>query len=242
MDEKLLETTIEALLNRVQDLKNSCQTFLIKIEQQQLTWPQLLDNFAVISGQVSTLFKILKSDRTPVLRNLVLLPLLVQQETDTELQRISEGRIHAFNHEVVPDHLRTKYEPDVEEKEAALSEKTSAISDESTQRQISDFNAMLSHVLDMIGTMRDEWDADQVSAGKPSTAVNTDVSKLVGAVTYGKGLSSSSSSSSSHKSSSQGRHSSSQRSSSNSSGKVSSSVKTDLKTKVIDAGSPYGAK
>ena len=31
------------------------------------------------------------------------------------------------------------------------------------QRQISDFNAMLSHVLDMIGTMRDEWDADQVS-------------------------------------------------------------------------------
>lgn len=39
-----------------------------------------------ILGQVSTLFKVIKNDRTPVLRNLVLLPLLVQQEVDVELQ------------------------------------------------------------------------------------------------------------------------------------------------------------
>ena len=38
-----------------------------------------------------------------------------------------------FFNSLVPVHLRTKYEPEVEKKEAALSEKTSAISDESTQ-------------------------------------------------------------------------------------------------------------
>lgn len=37
-------------------------------------------------GQVSTLFKVIKNDRTPVLRNLVLLPLVVQQEPDADLQ------------------------------------------------------------------------------------------------------------------------------------------------------------
>ncbi|CAB3983744.1 mediator of RNA polymerase II transcription subunit 8-like [Paramuricea clavata] len=242
-EEKILETTIDALLNRVQDLKNSSQSFLMKIEQQQLTWPQVLDNFAVISGQVSTLFKVIKNDRTPVLRNLVLLPLVVQQEPDADLQKSTEGRIQAFNHEVVPDHLRTKYEPEVEDKESILSATASNMSSESTQRQIADFNATLSNLVEMIGTARDEWETDQSSASKSSTNINADVPKLVGAITYGKGLSSSSSSgSSSHKSSSQGRHSSSQRSSTSSSGKVSSAVKTELKTKVLDANSPYGTK
>ncbi|XP_028403882.1 mediator of RNA polymerase II transcription subunit 8-like [Dendronephthya gigantea] len=243
-DEKILETTLDALLNRVQDLKNSCQSFLMKIEHQQLTWPQVLDNFAVISGQVSTLFKVIKNDRIPVLRNLVLLPLLVQQEPDADLQKSTESRIQAFNHEVVPDHLRTKYEPEVEDKERVLSATASNMSSELTQRQIADFNATLSSLVEMISAARDDWETDQSSASKSSANVNADVPKLVGAITYGKGLSSSlsSGSSSSHKSSSQGRHSSSQRSSTSSSGKVSSAVKTELKTKVVDASSPYGTK
>ena len=35
---------------------------------------------------MSTLIKVIKNDRTPVLRNLVVLPLLVQQEQDPDLQ------------------------------------------------------------------------------------------------------------------------------------------------------------
>jgi len=31
---------------------------------------------------------------------LVLLPLLVQQETDPDIQKATDGRIQAFNHEV----------------------------------------------------------------------------------------------------------------------------------------------
>ena len=38
------------------------------------------------TGQVNTLTKLLKNEKTPFFRNLVLLPLLVQQETDPDMQ------------------------------------------------------------------------------------------------------------------------------------------------------------
>ena len=88
----------------------------------------------------------------------------------------------------VPDHLRTKYEPEVEDKESVLSATASNMSSESTQvyrgiranseqsdtififiifrlfqRQIADFNATLSNLVEMIGTARDEWETDQSS-------------------------------------------------------------------------------
>lgn len=36
------------------------------------------------------------------------------------LQRQTEGRVPVFSHEVVPDHLRTKPDPEVEEQEKQL--------------------------------------------------------------------------------------------------------------------------
>ena len=42
----------------------------------------------VFTGQVNTLTKLLKSEKTPLLRNLITLPLLVQQEPDPVVQVI----------------------------------------------------------------------------------------------------------------------------------------------------------
>ncbi|XP_020631409.1 mediator of RNA polymerase II transcription subunit 8-like isoform X2 [Orbicella faveolata] len=119
-DEKLLEVSLEAVASRVQELKESIQAFLAKLEHEQLSWPSVLDNYALLSGQVNTLTKLLKNEKTPFFRNLVLLPLLVQQETDPDIQKATDGRIQAFNHEVVPDYLRTKYDPEIEESEQKL--------------------------------------------------------------------------------------------------------------------------
>ena len=48
--------------------------------------PTVLDNFALISGQISTLNRYLKGDKTPTLRNYVLLPLVLAHEPDAELE------------------------------------------------------------------------------------------------------------------------------------------------------------
>lgn len=55
-EEKQLEATIQAILNRVNDLKTSLQALINKLETEYetLNWPTFLDNYAILSGHVST--------------------------------------------------------------------------------------------------------------------------------------------------------------------------------------------
>nr|KAF6282450.1 hypothetical protein mMyoMyo1_010087 [Myotis myotis] len=99
-EEKQLEASLNALLSQVADLKNSLGSFIYKLENEydRLTWPSVLDSFALLSGQLNTL----------------------NQDRDEDLMRQTEGRVPVFSHEVVPDHLRTKPDPEVEEQEKQL--------------------------------------------------------------------------------------------------------------------------
>ena len=47
---------------------------------------KLIINKLFLTGQINTLTKLLKNEKTPLFRNLVLLPLLVQQEADQDIQ------------------------------------------------------------------------------------------------------------------------------------------------------------
>ncbi|CAL1295557.1 unnamed protein product [Larinioides sclopetarius] len=84
-EEKALDMVVEALINRCQDLKNIISSFIMKLENENLSWPHVLDNFALISGQVNTVLKILRNEKSPALRNRVLLPLLLNPDRDEEL-------------------------------------------------------------------------------------------------------------------------------------------------------------
>ncbi|KAL9950650.1 hypothetical protein ACROYT_G043179 [Oculina patagonica] len=187
-DEKLLEVSLEAVASRVQELKESIQNFLAKLEHEQLSWPSVLDNYALLSGQVNTLTKLLKNEKTPFFRNLVLLPLLVQQETDPDIQKATDGRIQAFNHEVVPDYLRTKYDPEIEESEQKLETMATRIPPDQAQKQIATLNELASNLIELITNARDDWEGEQSAASRSSSAVNPDLNTLVSAVTLGKGL------------------------------------------------------
>ena len=48
------EAALEALLQRINDLKTSIRTLLFRLENEyaSLSWPSVLDSYAVISGQV----------------------------------------------------------------------------------------------------------------------------------------------------------------------------------------------
>lgn len=53
-EEKQLEASLETILLRVNDLKNSIAAMIFKLENESdnLNWPTFLDNFALISSQV----------------------------------------------------------------------------------------------------------------------------------------------------------------------------------------------
>lgn len=55
-EEKQLETLLDAVLNRLNDLKHSIGAMIHKIETEYETihWPTFLDNFALISSHVSS--------------------------------------------------------------------------------------------------------------------------------------------------------------------------------------------
>lgn len=54
-EEKQLEATLQAIINRVNDLKIAIQALITKLETEYETinWPTFLDNYAILSGHVS---------------------------------------------------------------------------------------------------------------------------------------------------------------------------------------------
>ena len=61
-EEKQLDSALEAIIMRVNDLKASIAAMIFKLEHEYetLNWPNFLDNFALISGHVSNIIKACK--------------------------------------------------------------------------------------------------------------------------------------------------------------------------------------
>lgn len=59
-EERQLESALDAMILRVNDLKAALGAMIYKIENEYetLNWPNFLDNFALISGHVSKICKI----------------------------------------------------------------------------------------------------------------------------------------------------------------------------------------
>ncbi|XP_036204250.1 mediator of RNA polymerase II transcription subunit 8 isoform X2 [Myotis myotis] len=180
-EEKQLEASLDALLSQVADLKNSLGSFIYKLENEydRLTWPSVLDSFALLSGQLNTLNKVLKHEKTPLFRNQVIIPLVLSPDRDEDLMRQTEGRVPVFSHEVVPDHLRTKPDPEVEEQEKQLTTDAARIG--------ADVAQVPSRVRGIL-----QGPHSPFSSGlRPNkqTFNPTDTNALVAAVAFGKGLS-----------------------------------------------------
>ncbi|XP_025062690.1 mediator of RNA polymerase II transcription subunit 8 [Alligator sinensis] len=102
--------------------------------------------------------------------------------------RQTEGRVPVFSHEVVPDHLRTKPDPEVEEQEKQLITDAARISPDVAQKQIQSLNKMCSNLLEKISKEERESESGGLRQNK-QTFNPTDTNALVAAVAFGKGLS-----------------------------------------------------
>lgn len=69
----------------------------------------------------------------PSLRSLLVLPLQLGCERDESLVRLTEGRVPACAHDLVPDLLRTKPEPQAEQRLQQFNQKASTLSFDTAQ-------------------------------------------------------------------------------------------------------------
>lgn len=191
-EEKQLEASVESLASRVAHVKNALHSFIYKLENEydRLTWPSVLDNFALLSGQLNTINKLLKNEKTPSFRSQVIIPLLLSPDRDDDLAKLTEQRVPVFSHEIVPDYLRTKPDPEVEEQEKQLSAEAARIGPEVAQKQIQTLNKLCSSLLEKLNNPRDEREAESAALRQNKPSFNpADTNALVGAVAFGKGLS-----------------------------------------------------
>ncbi|KAJ8418573.1 hypothetical protein AAFF_G00000720 [Aldrovandia affinis] len=190
-EEKQLEASTESLISRVAHLKNSLHSFIFKLENEyeRLTWPSVLDNFALLSGQLNTINKLLRNEKTPSFRNQVIIPLLLSPDRDEELAKLTEQRVPVFSHEIVPDHLRTKPDPEVEELEKQLSVEAARIGPDAAQKQIQTLNKLCSNLLEKLNNPRDDRETESAAVRQNKQSFNpADTTALVAAVGFGKGL------------------------------------------------------
>ncbi|XP_011494905.1 PREDICTED: mediator of RNA polymerase II transcription subunit 8 [Ceratosolen solmsi marchali] len=190
-EEKQLDSALEAIIMRVNDLKSTIAAMIFKVEHEYetLNWPNFLDNFALISGHLTSLSKILSHDKAPNLRNLTVLPLHLSPEKDEELLRMTEGRISTFAHDLVPDYLRTKPDPLVEQKMLTYETKVASLTYDASHKQVAQYNKVINHVWDIANKAREEWESETSSrATQAQTSNSADTHLLVYAVGNGKGL------------------------------------------------------
>ncbi|BFG06314.1 mediator of RNA polymerase II transcription subunit 8 [Drosophila madeirensis] len=190
-EEKHFEMTLDAVLQRLNDLKLAVLAMIQKLEMEfeTINWPTFLDNFAIISSHLTGLTKILAKEQCPPLRNRTVLPLLVSMDRDETLIGITEGRVPVFSHDIVPDYLRTRPDPLTEQKMQANEQKAANLTNDAAMKQVTQYNKVVSHVLDMVSKAREEWEIESSSrTGIQQTSSMADTQLLVAAVGMGKGM------------------------------------------------------
>ncbi|XP_067936367.1 mediator of RNA polymerase II transcription subunit 8-A-like [Watersipora subatra] len=189
-EEIKLEQSLDSMIQQVNEIKASINQFLYKLdhEHETLSWPSVLDSFALLSSQINSFHKMLASDRLAPLKNYVFVPIQLNPDRDVALEKLTENRMSAFNHEVVPDYLRTKQEIDVEQKIKSVSDKTSILTTDATTKQINALNKSTSSLCTHIQSKRDDHRSEEGQRRIPESYSKQDTKALVAATAHGKGL------------------------------------------------------
>lgn len=76
------------MIQQVNDMKASINQFLYKVDHQHetLSWPSVLDSFALLSSQINSFQNLLASDRMAPLKTYVFVPLQLNPDRDIELE------------------------------------------------------------------------------------------------------------------------------------------------------------
>lgn len=117
------------------------------------------------------------------------MPLQLSPDVDEHLVKLTEGRLPIFSAECVPDYLRTKPDPAMENRQNLHEAKANALTNETAAKQVAQYTKIVSHVYDLISKARDDWEIDAMNRNvQMPTFSQADTQTLVKAVGMGTNL------------------------------------------------------
>ncbi|VEL25024.1 unnamed protein product [Protopolystoma xenopodis] len=113
--EKRQLDSIKSLYASAFKLKLKLQELMFKLETQgeRCDWPNYLNTLGLCASELNEIRKFVESERFPQADSLVLTPLLLSPDPDPILGKATEERLSVFNHDSVPQYLRTRLDPHV---------------------------------------------------------------------------------------------------------------------------------
>jgi len=118
------ETRHPQNFKNLQELRNKCSllrqkvcNFLTKLDvaPNSLDYNTCLNNLNLIYSEINGVLRFIDSDRyQELIHRHTIMPISVLNEVDNKLKTTTENRIPFFNHEVIPNVLRSKHDLDIE--------------------------------------------------------------------------------------------------------------------------------
>ncbi|GLH15879.1 Mediator of RNA polymerase II transcription subunit 8 [Gryllus bimaculatus] len=188
--ERQVDSALDALIERVNDIKLTIIGLLNKLDSEynSINWPTFLDNFALLSSELTAIRKLLNKNRMPCLQELTVLPLKLSPQCDESLMQMTEDRVPAFAHDVVPNYLRTRPDPELEQRHKEMENNVSDMSQEEIQKEVAEFSEVVDHVLKIVHEARETWGIEETAHKAMQTSTSADTQMLASAVGVGRGL------------------------------------------------------
>ncbi|CAF1083448.1 unnamed protein product [Adineta steineri] len=191
---------LQQILDKVRDLKQSLANFFTEYEHGQPSWPTILDQMNVLSSQITTLRTSVRHI-LPLLRTNSIMPMCLSPENDLTVEQLTERRLSIFNHDFMPQLLRTKNLPEIEERERLLNTNLTSNNNNNSNTmgrsmpapneihtRVQELNLYLDHVTALLRQTKDVTDKSEKQFDLQRFTNQSDTKRLLDAMNYGIGL------------------------------------------------------
>jgi len=190
---------LQQILDKVRDLKQSLANFFAEYEHGQPSWPTILDQMNVLSSQITTLRTSVRHI-LPSLRSNSIIPMCLSPENDPNVEQLTERRLSIFNHDFMPQLLRTKNLPEIEERERLLNSNSSANNNNPTtftrpmsttnevHLRVQELNSLLNSISESFRHTKEVTDKSDKQFDLQRFSTQGETKRLLDAMNYGTGL------------------------------------------------------
>uniref|UniRef100_A0A0K0DZ53 Mediator of RNA polymerase II transcription subunit 8 n=1 Tax=Strongyloides stercoralis TaxID=6248 RepID=A0A0K0DZ53_STRER len=189
-----VKAAIKNLEHKVVEIKMNIENALYLLDlQQNVPFEDLMGLFTSLANAMAQMQTLLKrsaltasqDDSGAFLRSHLLVPQAISLDLNQLLLQKTEGRIPYWNHDVVPEFLSTKLNPELEAIDKAIESEKNLKSQELVTRQI---NQMNKHIDILLGALNEAGKMAAENHSNKPTYDNNETEMMVRAMMNGEGL------------------------------------------------------